>query len=174
MDGTPNRQGEVTKVAIMNVKGDNLQKTHRFLVADIGEDNLILGYPFFEDINPRIDWPTGVMMKPVTLIPLDEAAYANKTTIAQQLAEQATDKKDRTWQEQVSHRYHKHGKVFSEQASERFPGKRPWDHAINLKPDAPDSIDCRVYLLAPKEREDQRKFLEANLRLHRIRQSKSQ
>ena len=113
-------------------------------------------------------------MKPVTLVPIDETVHANKTTIAQQLAEQATDKKNKTWQEQVPHKYHKHGKVFSEQASERFPGKRPWDHAIDLKPDAPNSIDCRVYPLAPKEREEQRKFLEANLRLHRIRRSKSQ
>jgi len=42
-----------------------------------------------------------------------------------------------------------------------------------LKPDAPTSIDCRVYPLAPKEKEEQRKFLEANLHLKRIRRSNS-
>jgi len=44
-----------------------------------------------------------------------------KTTVAQQLAEAATDKKKCTWQEIVPERYHRHGKVFSEEASERFP-----------------------------------------------------
>jgi hypothetical protein len=85
----------------------------------------------------------------------------------------ATDKKERTWKEQVPIQYHQHGKVFSEQASERFPGKRPWDHAIDLKPNTPTSIDCCVYLLSLKEKEEQKKFIEANLRLLRIHRSKS-
>jgi hypothetical protein len=42
-----------------------------------------------------------------------------------------------------------------------------------LKPDAPTSLDCRVYPLAPREKEEQKKFLEANLRLHRIQRSNS-
>jgi len=75
--------------------------------------------------------------------------------VAQQLAEAATDKKKRTWQELVPERYHRHGKVFSEAASERFPDRRPWDHAIELKEDAPTSINCRVYPLSPKEKEEQ-------------------
>jgi hypothetical protein len=56
-----------------------------------------------------------------------------------------------------------HEKVFSERASERFLSERPWDYAIDLKPDAPTSIDAKVYPLAPKEKEEQKKFLEGNL-----------
>ena len=91
-----------------------------------------------------------------------------KTTVAQQLAEQAMDKTKRTWQEIVPKRYHKFSKVFSEQDLEKFPDRRPWDHAIDLKPDAPTSINCRVYLLSPAEREEQCKFLDQNLQLKRI------
>ena len=47
--------------------------------------------------------------------------WVAKTTVVQQLAEAATDKKKCTWQEIVPERYHCHGKVFSEEASERFP-----------------------------------------------------
>jgi len=94
-------------------------------------------------------------------------------TVALQLAQDAADKKKHTWQEIVPEQYHRHGKVFSEEASERFPDRRPWDHAIELTEDAPTSINCRVYPLSPKEKEEQREFLSQNLHLQRIRCSKS-
>jgi hypothetical protein len=187
VDGTVNKLGSVTEIVILTIRSGGYNRSHKFLVADIGEDDFILGYPFFEATNPNIDWSTGTLNRPVGLF--DQKAWAKlhggwckatqilgqirKTTIAQQLAEQATDKKERTWQELVPKSYHQHGKVFSEKASERFPGKRRWDHAIDLKPDAPTSIDCRVYPLAPKEKEEQKKFIEENLRLGRIRRSNS-
>jgi reverse transcriptase-like protein len=42
-----------------------------------------------------------------------------------------------------------------------------------LKPEAPTSIDCRIYPLSPKEKEEQKEFLAENLRLKCIRQSNS-
>jgi len=107
---------------------------HRFLVADIGEDDLILGYPFFEAANPVINWIKGTIKGGVALISymdwnaLPEAekktwfhAMLAKVTVAQQLAEQVTDKKERTWQELVPKQYYCHRKVFSKKESERFP-----------------------------------------------------
>jgi hypothetical protein len=44
-----------------------------------------------------------------------------KTTIAQQLAEQAADKTVRSWDQIVPSQYHQHAKVFSETAAHRFP-----------------------------------------------------
>jgi hypothetical protein len=137
VDGTTNRIGAIMHAAKLIVQHQSYATCHLFLVADIGEDNLILGYPFFEATNPTIDWVKGELTGEVTLSSeedweqLPEAdkgtlfhARIAKTTVAQQLAEQATDKKERTWQEQVPEQYHRHGKVFSEQASERFPGER--------------------------------------------------
>ena len=93
--------------------------------------------------------------------------------MASELTQKATDKTKRTWQEIVPEWYHRHGKVFSEEASEQFPDQRPWDHAIDLKEDAPGSINCCVYPLSPKEKEEQKEFLSQNLRLNRICHSKS-
>jgi hypothetical protein len=86
-----------------------------------------------------------------------------KTTVAQQLAEQATSKKEQTWEELVPEQYHKFSSIFSEKDSERFPGPRKWDHAIDLKANVPTSIDCCVYPLSPKEKEEQKEFLAKNL-----------
>jgi hypothetical protein len=37
--------------------------------------------------------------------------------------------------------YHKYGKVFSDEEAQRFPTSRPWDHAIDLIPEAPVTLN---------------------------------
>jgi hypothetical protein len=180
---------------------------HNFFLANIGIDDVILGYPFFEDLLLDIDWRRGKVTSNVTLetedadqwrpsnrrqakkrhtIPLwirtlpdfedgDEVwqqIQIRKSMVAQQLAIQAADKTKRLWQEIVPPQYHKY-KIWSEEASERFLERRHWDHAIDLKEDAPATINCRVYPLSLMEKEEQRKFIDSNLRLQRIRWSKS-
>jgi len=207
VDGSPNKSGEILEAVELLVNNNSRKASHSFFVANIGRDDFILGYPFFEASNPNVDWSGGCIEGFTTISSINADAWqpplkgtkrqestpawvhcipgweegdeiwlqtrVAKTTVAQQLAEAATDKKKRTWQELVPKRYHRHGKVFSEKASERFPDRRPWDHAIELKEDAPTSINCRVYPLSPKEKEEQREFLSQNLRLQRIRRSKS-
>jgi hypothetical protein len=59
----------------MQVFHESHDKVHRFLVTDIGEDNIILGYPFFEVANPMVDWPMSKVHGLLTLakeqLPLD-------------------------------------------------------------------------------------------------------
>ncbi len=62
--------------------------------------------------------------------------------------------------EGIPTKYQKHTVVFSEKASQHFPPARNEDHAINLKPDAPASIDCKVYPLTPQELEALKVFLD--------------
>ncbi len=186
VDGTSNRLGKVTKEVKFQVFHESHCQTHHFLIADIGEDDIILGYPFFEAANPMINWPTGkvhgaLVLTEIRLTPVPDTwtirqkiiDVVKRTNVAQQLVIDALDKKEKTWQELVPTQYHKFGSIFSEKDSERFPGARKWDHAIDLKPDAPTSIDCHVYPLSPKEKEEQKEFLADNLRLNRIHRSNS-
>ena len=114
IDGTPNRIGGVTHTANFMIQFGEYATLHQFLVTEIGEDNLILGYPFLEAANLTVNWITGTIKGRVALIsyidwdalPETEKKtwfYATlaKVTVVQQLAEQATDKKERTWQELV-------------------------------------------------------------------------
>ena len=101
------------------------------------------------------------------------ASHLAKTTVAQQLAEQAVDKTVCSWDQIVPSQYHQHVKVFSEEATHRFPVSREWDHAIDLKPDAPSTLDCKVYPLSPGEDEALQTFLSENLDKGYICQSKS-
>src|SRR6202012_6017936 len=50
------------------------QKTMRFLVTDLGEDELVLGYPWLAAFNPKIDWRNSVLdeeMQPLVIKTLD-------------------------------------------------------------------------------------------------------
>ena len=44
------------------------------------------------------------------------------------------DKKDLSLEDMVPKEYQQYLKVFSKNASERMPKKKPWDHKIELKP----------------------------------------
>ncbi len=101
-------------------------------------------------------------------------AYLCKITKSTQIAIEASDKVDCTWQEQVPKEYHMFRKVFSEEESQRFPESRPWDHAIELLPDASQTLDCKVYPLTPGEQESLDKFLDEHLNKGYICPSKSQ
>jgi hypothetical protein len=181
VNGTNNKLGEVTDEVRLSIHHEDYDEEHRFLVADIGEDDIILGYPFFEAANPLIDWPVRKMRGMVTATEVQPSnkgpsswirriiLMLRKTTVAQQLAEKALNKEEQSWEELIPKQYHKFGSIFSEVDSKRFPGPRKWDHAIDLKPEAPTSINCCVYPLLPKEKEEQKEFLAENLQLKCIR-----
>ena len=96
-----------------------------------------------------------------------------KTTISQKLAQASIEPKEpKTIEEMIPPIYLKYRKVFEKQASERLPESRPWDHAIDLKPDFVPR-NCKIYPLTPQEQILQDRFLEENLRKGYIRPSKS-
>jgi hypothetical protein len=100
-------------------------------------------------------------------------SWARHITMATKLAIQATDKKPKTWKEQVPKQYHKYGRVFSEEEAQRFSQNRPWNHAIDLLPDAPETLDCKIYPLAPGEQDALDKFLKEHEDKGYIQPSKS-
>ena len=62
-----NKLGSVTEIVILTIQSDSHNWSHKFLVADIGEDDFILEYPFFEATNPNIDWLAETLNRPVRL-----------------------------------------------------------------------------------------------------------
>jgi len=86
-----------------------------------------------------------------------------KMTTASELAQKAMDHMKKTFEQMVPTPYHRHRKVFSKEASHRFPPKCPWDHTIDLLPDAPKTLDCKVYPLAVTEGDALTEFLNEQL-----------
>ena len=92
--------------------------------------------------------------------------YANIkcTTTATQIAAEAADKITCSWQKTVPREYHRYGAVFSETKAQRFPTRQPWDHAIDLKPDAPEMLDSKTYPLPVGQQEALDEFLKEHLK----------
>jgi len=67
VDGTTNRMGKITHMVEMMIQHEDQINQHVFLVADIGEDDVILGYTFFESTNPQINWSKGFFQGSVIL-----------------------------------------------------------------------------------------------------------
>jgi hypothetical protein len=76
-----------------------------------------------------------------------------KTSVSQKLAhnsEKDQEDKKKSSDELLPEQYREYKRVFEKTASERFPELKPWDHAIDLKPDFIPR-DCKVYPLTPGE-----------------------
>jgi len=56
VDGSGHKDGKLTKFLWLTVQLGEEKTLLLFLVATIGGDHLILGYPFLHRFNPRIDW----------------------------------------------------------------------------------------------------------------------
>ncbi len=207
VDGTLNQDGNITHYTNLQVKMGKETHILRFLITNLGQDEVILGYPWFTAFEPKIRWREATLeedYQPVvitTINPqeptiesairaletyeLDEEAWEQimnkeepyiairKTMTASELAQKAMDHTKKTFEQMVPSPYHQHRKVFSEEASHRFPPKRTWDHAIDLIPEAPKTLDCKVYPLAITEGNALTEFLNKQLQKGYIRPSKS-
>jgi hypothetical protein len=132
-----------------------------------------LGYPFLEAANPVINWEKGELDRTTILISTKahqeqsqgtkRPMWLAKTTMATQFTMEVASSKKKEWHDFVPKQYHQFKKVFLESASEQFPEQKKWDHAIDLKEDAPTSLDCRVYPLSPEEKKVQKEFIETNM-----------
>jgi hypothetical protein len=98
------------------------------------------------------------------------AGYTHSQKIAE--AEHAK-KRTQTFEEMVPEHYRGFSKVFSEADFSRLPDHQPWDHAIDLKPDTPETLQSKVYPMSPNEQGELDKFISDNLRSGMIRASKS-
>ena len=90
--------------------------------------------------------------------------------IVTELAIQAGEGKKKV---KIPKAYTKFEHLFSEQASHRFPPKRPWDHAIEFKPDALDVINCKICLMMQDEDKVLEEFIEEQHAKGYIQLSKS-
>ena len=59
VDGTTNKSGQILEAVDLIVNNNGEKALHTFYIADIGQDDFILGYPFLEASNPYIDWHNG-------------------------------------------------------------------------------------------------------------------
>ena len=95
---------------------------------------------------------------------------SHRQTQASKLAEKEQGAKKAT---PLPPHYQEHAHVFSEQEAQRFPGPRLWDHAIELKKDAPATLPGKIYALTQDEQKALQEFIKEHVQKGYIRPSKS-
>jgi hypothetical protein len=59
VDGTENQGGIISKSCVLRVQQGEQQIAQWFYVTNLGQDRVILGYPWLQEFNPEIDWEEG-------------------------------------------------------------------------------------------------------------------
>jgi len=189
IDNMPNQAGDITHYTNLDVQTSGIQKTMQFLVTNIGNKDIILGYPWMAAFEPKFVWRYGTINEkelPIVLRSVNPSIPEKGPVIAQirklegdchaqatTSTELAIKAQQYTKKVEVPAEYQQFAKVFSEEESKRYPPKRAWDHAIEFKKDAPEAIDCKVYPMNRIEDEVVQKFLHDKLEKGYIRESKS-
>ncbi len=149
VDGTHNQDGAISHFTDLQVCMGTETKVLRFLITNLGRDEVILGYPWLTTFEPIIHWKDATLDKkcqPVVISSLkpeevqvattitqenweeiiqkeEEGPYAilRRTTMASELAQKAMDKTPKTFEQMVLEEYRRHARTFNEKESHRFP-----------------------------------------------------
>jgi hypothetical protein len=82
VDVTPNKRGTITKYTWLDLTINRQTRTHNLLVTGLGKQKIILGYPWFKQANPDINW------KERTLVwrnKQDKKALESKTVVKEEI-----------------------------------------------------------------------------------------
>ena len=61
IDNTANQAGEITHYTTLDIQTGGIWKTIQFLVTNIGNKDIILGYPWMAAFEPQFMWKNGVI-----------------------------------------------------------------------------------------------------------------
>ena len=70
VDGTPNKAGALKYYVDMSMRTGGKRTRLRYFLTDLGENQAILGYPWFTSAQPKINWVKGwidYMQLPIVL-----------------------------------------------------------------------------------------------------------
>src|SRR5580693_3716667 len=202
INDTTNKSGQITHYLSLAVTTAGKTQEMRFLITDIGREDVLLGYPWLSTYKPRFSWRHGTIDEsnlPIVLRTINPheqrdviARYLSTDERADIVAELERDvggepsvirnasvdlavaAQQYTKQVEILKEYRKFAKVFSEEESKRFPLRRACDHAIEFKPGTPDAIECKIYPMTWVEDEALDVFIDEQLEKGYIRPSKSQ
>jgi hypothetical protein len=159
IDNTTNKSGKIMHYLDLDVCAKGIHKEMRFLITDIGSEDLLLGYPWLATFEPKFNWRHTVIdeqMLPVIISSVNPRIIRPQPVIARLMTNNEKQSIVRTLETQsqsggvstelaiqagqntkaatIPPEYAKFHKLFSDTESSQFPPTRPWDHAIDFKP----------------------------------------
>ena len=187
-DGTPNAGGHITHYVEVFITIGNHREKMQLLITDLGKADLFLGHEWIQYHNPIIDWQKKTLEfercphtcelaleegDRIFMLDIPKYLHARRSSVAMDIAiEQSKAHKPRTFEEIVPTHYQDFRDVFEDSGFDTLPERHPYDHAIELLPDAKPYCG-KVYPMPREHQQALDEFLDENLRTGRIRPSKS-
>ena len=56
VDGTENKKGQLTHFCWLRICYGRKEDLQKFFITALGQDRIILGYPFLRTFNPKVNW----------------------------------------------------------------------------------------------------------------------
>ena len=180
-DGTKN--GEVIKVAPLEVKINGHKETLEAAVTDLDRTDMFLGHDWLVKHNPEVNWKNGTI-KFTRCLGNCTMMHKDIRFNSRQTKETATDKTeqdnseigkepDKTNPEDLPEYIRLFTHLFNKKKFEKLPERREWDHEINLTEEAPRELNAKAYAMTIKEEEALNQWLDEQLKAGLIVESKS-
>jgi hypothetical protein len=198
IDNTTNKSGMITHYLDLNIVTKGIHKEMCFLITNIGREEILLGYPWLATFEPKFNWRSATIEPRFMLViissinpyitqsqPIIAAALSEteKHSIVHQLESESTIQgistdlavQAGTHQQatKIPDEYKEFSSVSDDKASQQIPPSREWDHTIELKPGAPNALDCKIYPMTREEDVALEQFIDKMVRNGYIRPSKS-
>ena len=183
-DGTKN--GEVTKVAPLEVKINGYKEILEAAVTDLNGTDMFLGHDWLVKHNPEVNWKNGTIK--FTRCPgnctmkhedIRFKARRNKTMETTTMDKKDKDngeigkELDKTNPEDLLDYIRPFTHLFNKKKFEKLPERQEWDHEINLMEEALKELNAKAYVMTLKEEEALNQWLDEQLKAELIIESKS-
>jgi len=181
-DGTKN--GEVTKVAPLEVEINGHKETLEAVVTDLDGTDIFLGYDWLVKHNSEVNWKNGTIK--FTRCPGNcTMTYKNiwfnfrRTKETKTKDDQEQDngeigkELDKTNPEDLPEYIQPFTHLFNKKKFEKLPERREQDYKINLMEEAPRELNAKAYAMTIKEKEALNQWLDEQLKAELIVESKS-
>ena len=167
-DGTKN--GEMTKVAPLEVEINGHKETLEAAVTDLDGTNMFLGHDWLVKHNPEVNWKNGTIK--FTRCPGNcTMTHKDIQFNSRRTKETTTDKTeqdngkiskepDKTNSEDLPEYIRPFTHLFNKKKFEKLPERREWDHKINLTDETLKELNAKAYAMTLKEEEALNQWLD--------------
>ena len=155
------KNGEVTRVAPLEVKINGYKETLEAAVTDLDGTDIFLGHDWLIKHNPEVNWKNGTIK--FTRYPgnctMKHEDIRFKTRRNKTMETTTTDNSeigkepDKTNPEDLLDYIRPFTHLFNKKKFEKLLERREWDHEINLTNEAPKELNAKAYAMMLKEEE---------------------
>jgi len=178
-DGTKN--GEVTKVAPLEIEIDRHTEQLEAAVTDLDRTDMFLGHDWLVKHNPEVNWKNGTIWftrcPGYYIMKHEDIQFNTRRQMAMDKTEQDNGKiskePDKTNPEDLPDYIRPFTHLFNKKKFEKLLERQEWDHKINLMDEAPKELNAKAYTMTLKEEEALNQWLDEQLKVGLIVESKS-